>query len=291
MTNEQLVERIQSGDHVAENMLQLWEQNCNFIKMMASQYRGQEEPEDLQQEGYIGLCRAVDDYDPASGVPFINYAALWIRQGMVRYIENCGSVVRVPVHARKKLREYNRLSDAYQKETGRKPSDRQMRRYFGEVQCDTIEYAKRVHGARLGSLDAPVSEEDGETMLCDLVAGAEDTEATVLDEVQQQELEMVIWPVVDTLTERQADAIRLRYREGMTWAEAGRCMGISLNAVREHEKNALRELRWPSRARLLRPFLYYDEIHNRGMQGTGVARFNQSWTSATERVSLDLSRL
>ena len=57
MTNEQLVERIQSGDHVAENMLQLWEQNCNFIKMMASQYRGQEEPEDLQQEGYIGLCR------------------------------------------------------------------------------------------------------------------------------------------------------------------------------------------------------------------------------------------
>ena len=111
MTNEQLVERIQSGDHVAENMLQLWEQNCNFIKMMASQYRGQEDPEDLQQEGYIGLCRAVDDYDLASGVPFINYAALWIRQGMVRYIENCGSVVRVPVHARKKLREYNRLSD------------------------------------------------------------------------------------------------------------------------------------------------------------------------------------
>ena len=54
---------------------------------------------------------------------------------------------------------------------------------------------------------------------------------------------MVIWPVVDTLTDRQADAIRLRYREGMTWAEAGRCMGISLNAVREHEKNGLRELR------------------------------------------------
>ena len=116
-------------------------------------------------------------------------------------------------------------------------------------------------------------------------------EAAVLDEIQQQELEMVIWPVVDTLTERQADAIRLRYREGMTWAEAGRCMGISLNAVREHEKNALLELRRPSRARLLRPFLYYGEIHNRGMQGTGVARFNQTWTSATERVALDLSRL
>ena len=121
--------------------------------------------------------------------------------------------------------------------------------------------------------------------------GAEDIEAEVLDEVQQQELEMVIWPVVDTLTDRQADAIRLRYREGMTWAEAGRCMGISLNAVREHEKNGLRELRRPSRARLLRPFLYYDEIHNRGMQGTGVARFNQSWTSATEREALNLSRV
>ena len=102
---------------------------------------------------------------------------------------------------------------------------------------------------------------------------------------------MVIWPVVDTLTDRQADAIRLRYREGMTWAEAGRCMGISLNAVREHEKNGLRELRRPSRVRLLRPFLYYDEVRNRGMQGTGVARFTQTWTSATERVALNLSNV
>ena len=84
MTNEQLVARIQVGEDTAVNMLQLWEQNQRFIGMIAVKYSGYAEMDDLKQEGYLALCEAVRHYNPDQGVPFINYAAFYIRLGMQR---------------------------------------------------------------------------------------------------------------------------------------------------------------------------------------------------------------
>ena len=100
MSNEQIVVRIQAGENTADNMLKLWQQTEGFIAKLAMSYQGYAELEDLKQEGYIGLCEAVRQYDAGKGVPFINYAAFWIRQAMRRYIDNCCGVVRLPVHAR-----------------------------------------------------------------------------------------------------------------------------------------------------------------------------------------------
>ena len=100
MSNEQIVVRIQAGENTADNMLKLWQQTESFIAKLAMSYQGYAELEDLKQEGYIGLCEAVRQYDSDKGVPFINYAAFWIRQVMRRYIDNCCSVVRLPVHVR-----------------------------------------------------------------------------------------------------------------------------------------------------------------------------------------------
>ena len=75
MDNEQLVPRIQAGDNEAENMLQLWKQNKGFIAMIARRYSAGAEMEDLEQEGYIALCEAVQHYDPTRGLSFISYAA------------------------------------------------------------------------------------------------------------------------------------------------------------------------------------------------------------------------
>lgn len=98
MTNEQLVTRIKAGIDTAENMLQLWEQNRGLIGTIAVKYKGYEDLDDLRQQGYIGLCNAVENYRAGEGIPFANYAALWIRQSMTRYIENNGKLVRIPVH-------------------------------------------------------------------------------------------------------------------------------------------------------------------------------------------------
>ncbi len=138
--------------------------------------------------------------------------------------------------------------------------------------------------AKLASLDVPVGD-DAEVTIGDLVADQTDVEGSVLDDVQKEELKAVIWPLVDSLRDIQSKVVRMRYQEGLTLKETGERLGFTLNNAREHERNAFRELRRPSRARKLRPFLE-DDIRSRGMQGTGVTRFNETWTSATERVAL-----
>lgn len=121
MTNEQLVALIRAGDDEANNMLQLWQQNKGFIYKLAKRYSGYAELEDLTQEGYLGLCEAVHQYDLDMGVPFINYAAFWIKQAMRRYIDNCSSVVRIPVHAKEDIREYQKVLKEYWKYYGHEP--------------------------------------------------------------------------------------------------------------------------------------------------------------------------
>ena len=108
MDNGQIVSRIQAGENEQENMTLLWQQNRNFITMIARKYSSCAEMEDLEQEGYIGLYEAVRHYDASSEVPFINYAAFWIRQVMRRYIDNCGRVVRIPTHAVDKMQHYKK---------------------------------------------------------------------------------------------------------------------------------------------------------------------------------------
>lgn len=116
MSNEQLVIRIRAGEDTAANMLQLWKQNQRFIGMIAVKYSGYAEMDDLKQEGYLALCEAVRHYNPDQGVPFINYAAFYIRQGMQRYIENSGNCIRIPVHRQQSARKYKKIVAEYQKD-------------------------------------------------------------------------------------------------------------------------------------------------------------------------------
>lgn len=93
MTNEQYVMLIKNNINKADNMLQLWQQNRNYIYKLAMKYVGFAEIDDLMQEGYIGLCHAVEHYDPEKSVQFITYATLWVKQVMRRYISNCTSAI------------------------------------------------------------------------------------------------------------------------------------------------------------------------------------------------------
>lgn len=112
MSNKQLVLRIKAGENVADNMLQLWQQNQGFIRSIAKKYAAYEEIEDLIQQGYFGMCNAVNGYDPENGVSFLHYASFWIRQSIHGYIEDCGKIVRLPRHFRGKLTKYKQFTAA-----------------------------------------------------------------------------------------------------------------------------------------------------------------------------------
>lgn len=289
MTNEQLAIRIKAGIDVADNMLQLWQQNKGFIHKIVNQYKAYAEEEDLEQEGYLGLSAAVDHYNPDEGVTFIHYASFWIKQYIARYIRGNGTV-RLPEFMQGRIREYNKMVQKWQQNYHRKPTDGEICHFLG-ISWEMLENLKKaVQMAKIGSLDVPIGE-DEDCSLYELIPGSvdeeEQVESMVLEKVQKEELCAVVWPLVDSLTDDQAKTIRARYQDDMTFREIAEAQGVSIEMARQRERQGLRELRKPSKSRILLPFLPDDNrIYSMGLQGNGVDSFNRTWTSSTERAAL-----
>ncbi|WP_313341133.1 sigma-70 family RNA polymerase sigma factor [Lacrimispora sp.] len=285
MTNEELVIRIKAGIDTAENMLTLYNQVKAFIHTIAWKHRSYEDVEDLDQEGYLALYDAIDGYDPEAGCKFLTYAEYWIKQRIVRYIERNSSSLRLSFQSQARLRQYKRFYDSFMKEHGREPSEAETAVQMGLSIDQVRDIYRNACVANPGSLDAPVKgyEDEGLT-LGDGVPSGEDMECNTLDRLQHEQLKAVLWECVDSLPDRQSEVIRKRYQENMTMAEIGREQGVSLEAIRQHEAKAMRELRKPKRSKQLRPFLPEEErIYSMGLVGNGAERFNRTWTSSTER--------
>lgn len=288
MTNEEIVIRIKAGIDPAENMLALYEQVKAFIHVIAWRYRGQEEVEDLEQEGYLALYDAIDGYDPEAGCKFLTYAEYWIKQRIQRYIDKCSCCLRLPSGVQVRLRQYKQFYDSFMKEHDREPSEDETAYFMGLSIEQVREIHKNAATANMTSLNAPVKNlEEGEYTVGDVIPSGEDMEEDTLERIQQEQLSAVLWGMVDGLPGRQPEVIRKRYQGNMTMAAAGKAMGVGCSEVRKEELKAMRELRNPKNAKKLRPFLPEEErIYSMGIRGIGHERFNQTWTSATERAAL-----
>lgn len=284
MTNEQLAIRIKAGIDVANNMLQLWQQNRGFIHKIVNQYKAYAEEEDLEQEGYLGLSAAVDHYNPDEGVTFIHYASFWIKQYIARYIRGNGTV-RLPEFMQGRIREYNKMVQKWQQNYHRKPTDGEICHFLG-ISWEMLEnLRKAAQMVQIGSLDVPVGEE-GDCSMYDLLPAAVDEEEQTIEKIQHEQLCAVLWPLVD-FPGQQPQVIRARYQERRTLADIAKEKGVTLDAIRQQERKGLSELRKPSRSNRLRPFLYdEDRVYSRALHGNGATAFHRTWTSSTERVAL-----
>lgn len=287
MSNEQLVARIQAGENVAENMLLLWEQNQGLIKAIAKKYTAFSEIDDLLQEGYIGLCNATYGYNPEDGT-FFNYATLWIRQAIRRYIENNGSCVRIPSYMHQNMRNYNKAQEEFKQSYGRTASDSEMRRYLG---LSGKEYETLIQGIRMrscSSLDKEENYNDGSDpyRLLDVIPGECSAEETALDQVEKEELQEILWGLVDSLPIEQAKLIKERYQSDITLAQAASKLGISYEKANLAIKKGLRTLRRPEYCIQLQPYLP-DSFLSMAYHGS-VTTFRYTWTSSTERTAIHL---
>ncbi len=281
MTNEQLVARIRAGEDEAGNMLELWQQTEGFIAKLAMKYQGCTELDDLKQEGYIGLCEAVRQYDPDKGVPFINYAAFWIKQAMKRYIDNCGGVVRIPVHAREWIDKYNRVVKEYQREYGVFPSDRALCALLGVEWEKLQEIKKSVRMGQISSLSEPVAGEDEDITLYDLVASGEELEEDSIKKLDAVDMGRELWIAVENLSGNLPEAVKLRYRYGMTLKEVGQSLGVGVERARQIEARAMRSLRHQSRNKKFRA--YYEQYLAAGpIHHIGVESFRRTHMSEVE---------
>lgn len=285
LSNEKLAAKIQAGKNVKANMLLLWQQNKGFIHKMAVKYTYGAELEDLKQEGYIGLCEAVKHYDPEQGVPFINYAAFWIKQCMQRYIENCGSTVRIPSHAHEWIYKYKKVISEYRKCYGVEPSDKVLCTLL-YVNLEKLQVIKKsVYMGQIRSLNEPIAGEDEELTLEDTVSSDNDMDEDIIRHNDHQAMKRWLWEAVDNLAGNQATVIRCRFLDDKTMKEIGQQYCISGEAVRHQQDKAMRELRKPSKNRKFKG--YYEEyIQAASFQHVGVRRFNETWWSEVEREAM-----
>lgn len=285
MTNEQIVIQIKAGIDVSENMLTLWEENQKLIKMIVKQY-DKGETEDLIQEAYIGLCDAVDGYKPEMGVKFMSYAPYRIKRRIRRYLF-ANNPFGMPEYMQELIRKDRKLTATFLQQLGRRPTERERMKnlHLTRKQLESLDKTKDM---RLDSMDTPTGQDENGT-LYDIVEGCAGIEDTAINDMVLDDLNTTLWGMVDSLPEQEAAAIRGRFQKNLTYQQCGDMIGITRDRARSVETKGLRTLRHPKNSNKLRPFLDdYEVIRANAIRGTGVERFENTWTSATERVALGI---
>lgn len=139
------------------------------------------ELDELMHEAYFGLVKAVENYDEIQGVLFMSYAPYWIRQAVKRFMEDCGRVIRVPVHKQEQVYQYNRLTAHFLQNYNREPSVHEYARWL-QISDKGVEQLQRfMFRDKVKSLDEMVSiGEDESITFTDTVASDTDLEGEVM---------------------------------------------------------------------------------------------------------------
>ena len=237
-----LGEKSAAGD--AEARQRLAESNLRLVVSLAKHYTGRGVAiMDLIQEGNMGLMHAAEKYDHTKENRFSTYAAWWIKEAMQRAIDQQSREIRVPVHVAENMKRVQKAARDLQQSLGRDATTAEIAQKLGdkteEEVKDIISYLQNPV-----SLESPVGE-DGESSLGDMVEDhSGQTPEEAMDILARQE---EVRELLDTLTERERQVVRMRYGLGeekpQTLEEIGSALGVTRERVRQIEARAMEKLR------------------------------------------------
>ena len=249
----QLALRIEQGDDEAKQ--ELAEANLRLVVSIAKRYVGRGmQFLDLIQEGNMGLMKAVEKFDYRRGFKFSTYATWWIRQAITRAIADQARTIRIPVHMVETINKLIRIQRQLLQDLGREPLPEEI---GAEMDMPTEKVRNILKIAQEPvSLETPIGEED-DSHLGDFI---EDQDATSpADHAAYEMMKKQLENVLDTLTDREENVLRLRFGlddgRTRTLEEVGKVFGVTRERIRQIEAKALRKLRHPSRSKQLKDFL------------------------------------
>ncbi len=245
-----LANRIAEGDQSAKN--ELVEANLRLVVSLARHYQGCGlSYQDLIQEGNIGLIKAAEKFDASKGFRFSTYASWWIKQALSRAIADQSRTIRIPVHMTENINKFKKTERELLSQLNREPKIKEIADVMGISEKQAKEIQSYI--VEPTSLDIQVGDDDDTT----IGSFIEDTyfvnpESAYIKESNGD----VVNAVLDTLSDREANILRLRFgiggKKAMTLEEVGKEYGLTRERIRQIEAKALRKLRHPSRANILK---------------------------------------